>query len=152
VSGNCVNFYTSDLFTGGWFTYLPVLNTRASFSSRLYTDYHNTSRVEFYYALLGTGVSIDVVAIHEDKSESHIGSVSTEEARDQRGQWLLFDATLPPGINMLMLETKKADNGSSAMALDDIRVLECEIQSPFSFTILVHYFSRCICKYNSSLQ
>jgi hypothetical protein len=100
---------------------------RADFSSRLFSEYYNTTEkcIGFAYAFLGDGeASIDVIAIHENKSESHILTKRTADS-EQRAVWEYVWAELPAGINMLMIETRRGGQGISGLALDDVHSMDC---------------------------
>ena len=114
----------------GSYALLERAPDRPWFSARMFTGYHRTSGlcIGFAYAFITeNNATVRVLAIKEDKSEVIIGNrtLPTTMTYNYYGLWMHFLAELPDGINMIMIEGQRGDDGDSGLALDDIEVQPC---------------------------
>ena len=89
------------------------------------TGYKNTTGMcmELYHQILGTAPGTLTLKVRdEDLHEALL-----HQAQKLTSEWMRVYVSLPPGVHQVIIEGTRAREGSSGLAVDDIRVNECHL-------------------------
>jgi MAM domain, meprin/A5/mu len=106
---------------------MMATDSRPGFKARLESPYMNTRNmcIEFFFQTASSTSfdpsTVSVIIVSEDKSNQTIVSSNGNEPP----MWNRLFATLPEGINQLVIEGRRSSSGFSSLSIDDVVIMPC---------------------------
>ena len=96
---------------------------RPEYRATMTTAYKNTTGMcmELYHQVLGTSPGTLTLTVRDEDLQE----VVLHEARALTSDWMRMYVLLPPGVHQVIVEGTRASDGSSGIAVDDIRIAQC---------------------------
>lgn len=82
--------------------------------------------LQLFYVHLGHGTSaLEIRVVHENMTQDVLLKTLVSKDNFLQHAWKPVFVSLPPGINMILLQAERTDEGVSGIGADDLRIRPC---------------------------